>query len=101
MKKKHPIVYLLEIPVEIMFFAIIAGLGARVDALVFGIGREPAPEGDPFPYFTVIFLSVGVIALVVAVVWSIARFVKETIRLRKKKKAAWMALHGDENQKEA
>lgn len=97
MNKKYPIFYLLEIPVYVFLYAIAVGLGARLDAFIFGIGTEPAQEAQPFPVFTVLIFVLGTLVLLVAVIYSIVQFVRGTIRKNQKKKAAKAALSENGN----
>ena len=79
LKKKYPVSYLLEIPVQFFLYVIVIELGARLDALLFGT--------DGKGYLTIIILVAATILLIGATIVSIINFVKGVIKKYKKKKA--------------
>jgi len=48
-KKRHPIICLLEIPVEIFVYAIVVGLGVRLDQLIFSNQGAEGAMGHGYP----------------------------------------------------
>ncbi|MBP5282294.1 MAG: hypothetical protein J6Z22_07315 [Lachnospiraceae bacterium] len=92
MKKKYPILYLLEIPVEVIFYAIVVELGAIADNLLFQSKRVALGEERGFPYFTVIVMVIATILLIAAIIASIVNCVRYTVKKQKKKKAAKEAM---------
>ncbi len=88
MKKKYPIFYLLEIPVEILLYGIAVGLGVRADVYLFGGGAQLDNGERAFPLVTVIVLVIATILLILAIIASIVNFIRHTVKKHKKKKAA-------------
>ncbi len=84
MKKKYPVIYLLEIPVQFFLYVIVIELGAKLDVLLFGT--------DGKGYLTMIILVAATILLIGATIVSIINFVKGVIKKHKKKKAAREAM---------
>lgn len=91
MKKKYPIIYLLEIPVQIVLYVIVIELGAYADALFFGKIQTQMGGGD-LPIFTLVVFVLATIGLFAAIVASIVNFIRGVIHKQKKKKAAKEAL---------
>lgn len=85
-KKRYPIFCLLEIPVEIFLYAIVVGLGAQLDQLLFRGGAPQEGGGHGFPVFTAIVFVVASLGLMVAIIVSIVNFIRYTIQKRQRKK---------------
>lgn len=85
-KKRHPIICLLEIPVEIFFYAIVVGLGAQLDQLLFRGGASQEVTGHGFPVFTAIVFVLASVGLMIAILASIVNFIRYSIQKRQKKK---------------
>lgn len=96
MKKKHPIMYLLEIPMQIVLYVIAIELGAYADALFFGKLQAQFLESD-YPFFTMIVFVLATIGLFAAMVASIVNFIRALIIRQKKKKAARESLKESRN----
>ncbi len=94
-KKRHPIICLLEIPVEIFVYAIVVGLGVRLDQLIFSNQGAEGAMGHGFPIFTVIVFVVASLGLMVAIIVSIVNFIRYSIQKRQKKKRQENALQID------
>ena len=88
MKKKYPIFYLFDIPVEVILYAIVVELGAKLDNFIFGGYRAEGVAGFEFPYLTVIIFVIATVLLAAAIIASIVNFVRQTIKKRKKRQAA-------------
>ena len=91
-KKRHPIICLLEIPVEIFIYAIVVGLGVQLDQLIFSNQGAEGTVGHGFPIFTVIVFVVASLGLMVAIIVSIVNFIRYSIQKRQRKKRQGKAL---------
>ena len=80
MKKKYPVFYLFEIPVEIFLYVIVIQLGARLEAYLFGVREDHL--------VSTIILVIATVFVIAAIISSIVNFVRGTIKKAKKKKAA-------------
>lgn len=96
-KKRHPIICLLEIPVEFIAYVILLGIGAQLDQWMFD-ARSAEAQGHGFPFFFVLFLLVGAALLLLAVILSIANFVRYSHQKRLKKERVQRAQESSENQ---
>lgn len=97
MKKKYPIIYLLEIPVEIVFYCIVVELGAMADNLLFG-GAEPTGESGRFPYLTVIIMAIATVLLAAAIIASIVNCIRYSLKKYQKRKAAEATLNAPDQE---
>lgn len=88
MKKKYPIIYLFEIPVQVILYAIVVELGAMLDNFIFGGYRAEGVAGFEFPYLTVIIFVIATALLAAAIIASIVNFIRHTIKKNKKRQAA-------------
>lgn len=86
-KKRHPIICLLEIPVEFVGYVILIGLGAQLDTLLFGTGDADI-VGHPFPVFFMIVLVIATVLFLVTVGFSVINFFRYSIQKRNGKKKA-------------
>ena len=84
MKKKYPVIYLLEIPVQFFLYVIVIELGAKLEALLFG--------ADGKGYLTMIIFAAATIVLIGATIVSVINFVKGMMKKYKKRKAAREAM---------
>lgn len=96
MKKKYPIFYLFQIPIEILFYAIVVELAGKADVFLFG-GTAVLDNGErAYPFFTVAVFVIATILLAVAIVVSIVNCVRFTIKKYRKKKSAREAMSENE-----
>lgn len=88
-KKRHPIICLLEIPVEFVAYVILLGIGAQLDQWMFDARGEEV-LGHGFPFFSVIFMVGGAVVLLIAVILSLVNFIRYSHEKKKKKDRAKM-----------
>lgn len=94
MKKKYPVFYLFQIPIEILFYAIFVELAAKADVYLLGGGAVLDNGERAYPFFTMAVFVIATVMLAVAIVVSIVNFVRYTIKKHQKKKAAREAMSG-------
>ena len=92
MKNKYPLLYLCQIPIEILFYVILVEIAAKIDVSLFCAGADLGDGRTAYPYFTVAVLVVATVALVIAVITSIVNCVRFSIKKHKKKQAAKEAM---------
>ena len=86
--ERQPLLCLLEIPVEVIIYAIVVELGAILDVMILGpvgeISEAEASQGR-FPVVAIVIFVVATIGLFIAVLQTVIKCVQLTLKKRKKR----------------